>query len=301
MNVLRRWSPGRIGPPRRRRVTAQERNCPRSRQETRVPLFRPCASFGKRGPTRRAMNREIIRARLQIRVRVNGKGHSESSSSPEPTASSRRRRFDCSFGGRLICDMGFNWCGRHRGHTRLNADSSRQALAAVRERRRSLFCGKLSEPGHHGKRITSGRAKPPVGFLCQQGTTITRKHLLSMQRQWLLLIVAALMASSGATAQAPPTPATPPAQTAPPAPARNATGCAPTQSMPQQGTIEPQGTTATDPRAEPLSDKLAKSDGVLCPPTGVDPEIRAPTPKTGNMPVIPPPGSPGGDPTIRPK
>jgi hypothetical protein len=60
----------------------------------------------------------------------------------------------------------------------------------------------------------------------------------------------------------------------------------------------PQGTTATDPRAEPLSDKLARSDGVLCPPTEVD---RAPTPKTGNMPVIPPPGSPGGDPTIRPK
>jgi hypothetical protein len=87
----------------------------------------------------------------------------------------------------------------------------------------------------------------------------------------------------------------------PAAPARNATGCAPTQSMPQQGTIEPQGTAATDSRAEPLSDKLARSDGVLCPPTGVDPEIRAPTPKTGNMPVIPPPGSTGGDPTIRPK
>ncbi|HWJ18845.1 hypothetical protein [Bradyrhizobium sp.] len=121
-----------------------------------------------------------------------------------------------------------------------------------------------------------------------------------MQRQALVLILATLTASSAATAQAPPTPATPPAQTAPPAPARNATGCAPTQSMPQ-GTIAPQGTTTTDPRAEPLSDKLARSDGVLCPPTGVDPEIRAPTPETGNMPVIPPPGSPGGDPTIRPK
>jgi hypothetical protein len=112
---------------------------------------------------------------------------------------------------------------------------------------------------------------------------------------------AAVMASSAAAAQAPPTPATPAAQTAPPAAAGNAAGCAPTQSMPQQGTIAPQGTTAADPRAEPLGDKLARSDGVLCPPTGVDPEIRAPTPETGNMPVIPPPGSPGGDPTIRPK
>ena len=54
-------------------------------------------------------------------------------------------------------------------------------------------------------------------------------------------------------------------------------------------------------RAEPLSDKLARSDGVLCPPAGIDPEIRAPTPETGNTPVIPPPGSPGGDPTVRPK
>ena len=53
---------------------------------------------------------------------------------------------------------------------------------------------------------------------------------------------------------------------------------------------------------EPLSDKLAQSDGVLCPPSGVDPEIRAPTPPdTGKMPVIPPPGSPGGDPGLRPK
>jgi hypothetical protein len=141
---------------------------------------------------------------------------------------------------------------------------------------------------------TTGRAE-------RYGTTVTRKHLLPMHRQALLLILATLMASSAATAQAPPTPATPPAQTAPPAPPRNATGCAPTQSMPQQGTIAPKGTTTTDPQAEPLTDKLARSDGVLCPPTGVDPEIRAPTPETGNMPVIPPPGSPGGDPTIRPK
>jgi hypothetical protein len=50
-----------------------------------------------------------------------------------------------------------------------------------------------------------------------------------------------------------------------------------------------------------LSDKLTKSDGVLCPPAGVDPEIHAPTPDAGNTPVIPPPGSPGGNPDIRPK
>ena len=62
----------------------------------------------------------------------------------------------------------------------------------------------------------------------------------------------------------------------------------------------PDGQT-TGQNREPLGDKLARSDGVLCPPAGVDPEIRAPTPEAGNTPVIPPPGSPGGDPTIRPK
>jgi hypothetical protein len=50
-----------------------------------------------------------------------------------------------------------------------------------------------------------------------------------------------------------------------------------------------------------LSDKLARSGGVICPPEHVDPEIKQPTPPGGDMPVIPPPGSPGGDPSVRPK
>jgi hypothetical protein len=121
-----------------------------------------------------------------------------------------------------------------------------------------------------------------------------------MQMKPALLLSCVLIATSElASAQAPPVPATPPAQTAPPAPDRTATNCTPTQSTPQ-GKIAPQGTT-TGQSNEPLSDKLAKSDGVLCPPAGVDPEMRAPTPDTGNTPVIRPPGSPGGDPSIRPK
>ena len=52
---------------------------------------------------------------------------------------------------------------------------------------------------------------------------------------------------------------------------------------------------------EHLSDKLARTDGVICPPAGLDPDIRAPAPGGGSIPVIPPPGSPGGDPTVRPK
>ena len=100
-----------------------------------------------------------------------------------------------------------------------------------------------------------------------------------------------------ATAQAPPSPATPAQQTAPPAPNR-AANCTPMRETPRAGTPDSQ---TTGQAREPLSDKLARSGGVLCPPAGIDPEIRAPTPEGGNMPVIPPPGSPGGDPTIRPK
>jgi hypothetical protein len=118
---------------------------------------------------------------------------------------------------------------------------------------------------------------------------------MSKSRLFLTGIIVA--ASSTAFAQAPPTPVTPPAQTA--TPPRGVNNCAPTEATPQ-GNITAQGAT-TGQRTEPLGDKLARSDGVLCPPAGVDPAIRAPTPETGNTPVIPPPGSPGGDPTIRPK
>jgi hypothetical protein len=54
------------------------------------------------------------------------------------------------------------------------------------------------------------------------------------------------------------------------------------------------------PGSQTLSEKLEQTDGVLCPPN-IDPDIKAPTPQAGPMPVIPPPGSPGGDPTVRPK
>jgi hypothetical protein len=49
-----------------------------------------------------------------------------------------------------------------------------------------------------------------------------------------------------------------------------------------------------------LSQRLDDTGGVICPPD-VDPAMKAPTPKTGDTPVIPPPGSPGGNPNIQPK
>src|SRR5947209_590520 len=45
-----------------------------------------------------------------------------------------------------------------------------------------------------------------------------------------------------------------------------------------------------------LSSKLDKSEGVLKPSSNIDPAIQkpAPVPNAGSMPVIPPPGEPGG-------
>jgi hypothetical protein len=115
-----------------------------------------------------------------------------------------------------------------------------------------------------------------------------------------LLFATALIAASGtAIAQAPPAPATPLQQTAPPAPQRS-TDCTPTRPDHSRNSVVPEGGT-TGLAQEPLGDRLAKSDGVLCPPSGVDPEMRAPAPEIGKTPVIPPPGGPGGDPNVRPK
>jgi hypothetical protein len=108
-----------------------------------------------------------------------------------------------------------------------------------------------------------------------------------------------LMLASAAYAQAPASPATPPAQTATPA-ASQPTNCAPMSPKNGTGTNARDGTT-TGQSNEALGDKLARSDGTLCPPSNVDPQMRAPAPETGKMPVIPPPGSPGGDPNVRPK
>lgn len=59
------------------------------------------------------------------------------------------------------------------------------------------------------------------------------------------------------------------------------------------------------PNAPPgsLSDKLGKSEGVIQPPSGVDPKMHVPPPagSQGNMPVIPPPGSPQNPSPVIPK
>jgi hypothetical protein len=50
-----------------------------------------------------------------------------------------------------------------------------------------------------------------------------------------------------------------------------------------------------------LSDKLAQSKGVICPPAGIDRDMQVTPPSGGHLKVIPPPGTPGGDPNVQPK
>ncbi len=66
---------------------------------------------------------------------------------------------------------------------------------------------------------------------------------------------------------------------------------------------EPSSTGSTAGSSDTLSDKLNRSDGVIRPPEGISPDMstRAPVPNPGTTPVIRPPGSPGGNPTLDPR
>jgi hypothetical protein len=76
---------------------------------------------------------------------------------------------------------------------------------------------------------------------------------------------------------------------------------------PPQSTIpekmEDPSTTGTVGPDDTLSEKLNKTEGVIRPPSNIAPDmtVPAPDPNPGTTPVIPPPGSPGGDPSIQPK
>lgn len=67
----------------------------------------------------------------------------------------------------------------------------------------------------------------------------------------------------------------------------------------------PAGSDATKKKQNdvPLSKKLNQNDGVLKPPSNVDPQIHQTPPATtgDKMPVIVPPGEPGGDQSVQPK
>ncbi len=57
------------------------------------------------------------------------------------------------------------------------------------------------------------------------------------------------------------------------------------------------------PNDESLSKELARTNGVVAPPPTGDDEIHkpVPVPEPNSTPVIPPPGTPGGDQRLQPK
>jgi hypothetical protein len=84
------------------------------------------------------------------------------------------------------------------------------------------------------------------------------------------------------------------AQTTPGAPGTD-------QVIPEKDRSRPQDQPGNSQQS--LSDKLDKSGGVIKPPADVDPKMAkpAPVPNPNSTPVIPPPGSPGGNPDVKPK
>jgi hypothetical protein len=83
----------------------------------------------------------------------------------------------------------------------------------------------------------------------------------------------------------------------PQAPKLDPRACTDRDRLRQGDTVETDGQAPQ----EALSDRLARTDGVICPPPGLDPHIRAPAPDTGSdMPVILPPARPA-EPQTRPK
>ena len=67
----------------------------------------------------------------------------------------------------------------------------------------------------------------------------------------------------------------------------------------------PDARPASPNTGETLSDRLKRSDGVIAPPETGTPDMRVDPPAGpgagGQMPVIPPPGTPGGAPAPTPK
>ena len=86
----------------------------------------------------------------------------------------------------------------------------------------------------------------------------------------------------------------------------------PKKTIPEK--VVPQEKSIPDPKApvpgsseaapgESLSNQLERNEGVIQPPSGIDPgiDVPAPNPNPGTTPVIPPPGSPGNPSDVRPK
>ncbi len=98
----------------------------------------------------------------------------------------------------------------------------------------------------------------------------------------LTVLAGALLAPSLAAAQAPPN-----ANKPRPLPEKKLSG--PKDCVKTRATTGP-GLAAKATKGRALSERLARANGVICPPPRTDPEMAKPAPGGGTMPVIRPPG-----------
>lgn len=119
---------------------------------------------------------------------------------------------------------------------------------------------------------------------------------MGIHRYGAMLACLALLPTLAA-AQAPPASKPPSADATNPMQSRDCSNALPSATTGQRGDAD-----VAKPDGSNLSQKLAQSNGVLCPPKEVDPGMRAPTPPGGRMPVIKPPGTAGSpDQSVHPK
>jgi hypothetical protein len=110
--------------------------------------------------------------------------------------------------------------------------------------------------------------------------------------RWLIVVLPSLVIGASALAQNPQ--AAPPGVSTPPM-------APPNSASPPPEQIAPPGKDAQSGSGT-LSDRLSSQGGTLKPPP-VDPgmTVNPPAQSQGTMPVIPPPGSAGGNPQVQPK
>lgn len=76
---------------------------------------------------------------------------------------------------------------------------------------------------------------------------------------------------------------------------------APAQVCPQDETGRPPPSGGAPGPTDNLSDRLAASKGVICPPVGIDPDIRVKPPSDeGTIKIVPAPDTPGNAPKTQP-
>jgi hypothetical protein len=75
----------------------------------------------------------------------------------------------------------------------------------------------------------------------------------------------------------------------------------PSEPRTERSPLQDPGSTGSTCPGGSLSDRLRRCDGVIRPPNDLNPDNTIEPPDTGRTPVIPPPGSPGGDQRMDPK